>query len=293
MKKLLILLLGLITLSSCFSVKQTTIKTETNDRKEEVVFSWPEWLHFYAEDLTDKDRLSVISLIDSVYSMIEDSTKSAVELEQPICRMSKAIEEAVCSDSIIGFGRMMRATARNFAGMFPSDMERLGEIDCVFPLMGVIPNLWLTVSNEMGDMMCNTLFADSWSSMGRYVDIVFSSNIEPEHDYAAVILVNNIDTTIDAVVVSFHDNEGNLITGSLGFIESDVSDAENGCVWLLMSTDVFMHNIVNSHTMTITYNTRHETVSMTGMPGLTFKEQLESCPRLKAIMEDTVFINEK
>lgn len=286
MKKLLTLLLGIITLSACSSVKQTTMKTETNDRREEVVFSWPEWLHFYTEDLTDKDRLSVISLIDSVYTMIEDSTKSAAELEQPICRMSKAIEEAVCSDSIIGFGRMMRATARNFAGMFPSNMERLGEIDCVFPLMGAIPNLWLTVSNETGDMMCYSLFANSWSSMGRYADIVFSSNVEPGLDYAAIILVNYIDTTIDAVVVSFHDNEGNLITGPLGFIESDVSDAENGCVWLLMSPDVFMHNIANSHTMTISYNTGNETVSMTGMPGLTFKEQLENCPRLKRILDE-------
>ena len=285
MKKLLILLLGIITLGSCSSVKQTTIKTEVNDRKEEVVFSWPEWLHFYAEDLTDENRLSVINLIDSVYTMIGDSTKTTAELEQPICRMSKAIEDAVCSDSIIGFGRMMRATACNLAGVFPSDIERLGEIDCIFPLMGIIPNLWLTVSNETGDMMCNTLFANSWYSMGRYADIVFSSNIEPELDYAAIILVNYIDTTIDAIVVSFHDEEGNLITGPLGFIESDVSDAANGCVWLLMSPEVFMRNIAISHTMTITYNTGHETVSMTGMPGLSFKDQLEKCPRLKRILD--------
>ena len=281
MKKTITLILGILTLCSCSSIKRTAVKYET-------VNTWPEWLHCYAKycNISDEHRLSTISLIDSVYMLLGDSKTPTAELEQPICRMSKAIDEAIRTDTSFEFAQMMRATARNSGGLFLSDMERLGDNDCTVSLMASAPNLWLTVSNETGDLMCNSLFPDSWSSMDRFAYIVFSMNEESEVSYSAIILVNSIDTKIDEIVISFYDKEGNLISAPLGFGEFDMSNAENGSVRLFMLPDVFMQNILNSNVMTISYNTGKDTVSMTGMPSLTFREQLENCPRLKALINE-------
>lgn len=281
-KKTTTLILVILTLCSCSSIKRGAVEYD-------VLQTWPEWLCYYAGrcNITDENRLAVIGLIDSVYALIGDGKTKTDELEQPICRMSKAIDEAIRTDTSFEFAQMMRATARNFGGLFLSDLECLGNNDCAVSLMASAPNLWLTVSNETGDLMCNSLFPDSWSSMDRFAYIVFSMNEESEVSYAAIILVNSIDTTIDGIVISFYDKEGNLISAPLGFGEFDMSDAENGCVRLFMLPDVFMQNILNSNIMTISYNTGKETVSMTGMPSLTFREQLENCPQLKAKMIET------
>lgn len=281
MNKTLTLVLVILTLCSCSSVKRTAINHETLN-------TWPEWLHYYAKNcnITNEHRLAVICLIDSVYTLLGDSKTPTTELEQTICRMSAAIDESIRTDTMFEFTQMMRATARNFGGLFLSDLERLGDNGCVASLTASAPNLWLTVSNETGDLMCYSLFPDSWSSMDRFAYIVFSMNEESGVSYAAVILVNSIDTTIDEIVISFYDNDGNLLSAPLGFGEFDINDAENGCVRLFMLPDVFMQNILNSNVMTISYNTGKETVSMTGMPILTFREQLKNCPRLKAKMHE-------
>lgn len=281
MKKTLTFVLVTLTLCACSSIKRTAVKYET-------VNTWSEWLHCYAKycNISDEHRLSTISLIDSVYMLLGDSKTPTAELEQPICRMSKSIDEAIRTDTSFEFAQMMRATARNFGGLFLSDLERLGNNDCAVSLMASAPNLWLTVSNETGDLMCNSLFPDSWSSMDRFAYIVFSMNEESEVSYSAIILVNSIDTTIDEIVISFYDKEGNLISATLGFGEFGMSDAENGCVRLFMMPDVLMQNILNSNVMTISYNTGKDTVSMTSMPSLTIREQLDSCPRIKALINE-------
>jgi len=233
--------------------------------------------------------LSVVNLIDSVYILIEDTTKTSAELEPIICRMSKVIEEIIRTDTMFGFTQMMRATAHNLAGLFPFEIERFGAIDCIYPLMSTVPNLWMTRNFGNKDIMCYSLMSNSWSAMERFAYITLSRDEEMGVDYAAVFLVNTIDTLINAVVISFYDEEGNQIEGPLGLKEIDASDAEASCVRLFFSLEAFMHNIANSLGMTITYNTGKEIVSMTGMPGLTFKEQLNCCPRLKTKIEDTVF----
>lgn len=286
MKKIIALLQGILILCSCGSVKRASTEYKDDTQTGTIVLSWQEWLHAYSKGSTDENRLVVVNLIDSVYNLMEDPTKTSTDLEPSICKLSEVMGETICTDTMFGFTQMMRATAHNFTSLFPFDLERLGAINCVYHLMGTVPNLWLTRNYEKGDMMCNSLIVDSWSAMERFAYVVLSSNEETGADYAAVILVNSIDTVIDAVVISFFDEEGNQIEGPLGLGEIDASDAETGCVRLYMSLKVFMHNIANSLGMTITYNTGKETISMAGILGLTFKEQLESCPRLKAIMED-------
>ena len=238
-------------------------------------------------NISDEHRLSIISLIDTVYTLLGNNKTTAAELAQPICRMSTAIDEAIRTDTMFEFTQMMRATARNLGGFFLSELELLKDSNCAFSLSSSSPNLWLAVSNKTGDFMCNSLFPNSWSAMDRFAYIVFSVNEETEMSYAAVILVNSIDTTIDEIVISFFDKEGNLLSAPLGFGEFDMSDAENGCVRLFMLPDVFLQNILNSNVMTISYNTGKEMASMTGMPSMTFREQMDVCTRIKAKMIET------
>lgn len=286
MKRMFILALCVLALYSCSLSKEPASTTE------DTPYWWPtilrEGASYYV--YSDEYHQSVIDIIDSAYRQLRDSSVSTAELEQYICRMNNAIEDAILNDTSLLFPHMMRATAHNFGGtIFPYDLDRLGNIECAFSLTVTLPYLWQTLSNETCDLMTLSLCENSYSSLARSAFVVLYKNDNSDTgyygNYAAVFLTDAIDTSISSVVIHLYDTNGNQLEGTLGYGGVDVSVTDNNDVRLFFSLDDFIGALSKSETMTITYQTSSGEVSMTALHGQTFREQLKDCPRLKAIMD--------
>lgn len=276
MKRLLIIGLCALAFCSCSRFHNTI---------EDPFPRWPKILRDGASHCgyTDDYHQAVIDIIDSAYWKIGDNTVSTAELEPYICRMNSAIENAILNDTSLMFPHMMRATARNFGGtIFPYDLDRLGNIECALSLTVKSPYLWQTSSNETGDLMTLSLCENSYSSLARNAFIFLCKN-DDYGDYAAIFLSDGIDTSIVNCVIHMYDADGNPVDGPLGY--DGVSVTDDNIVQFFFALDDFLDALLKSETMTITYQTSGGEVSMTAPHGQTFREQLNDCPRLKALIK--------
>ena len=131
--------------------------------------------------------------------------------------------------------------------------------------------------------MTLSLCENSYSSLARNAFIVLCKN-DDYGDYAAIFLSDGIDTSIASVVIHMYDEEGNSLDGT-GYGGVDVSVTDDNIVQLFFALDDFLDALLKSETMIITYQTSSGEVSMTAPHGQTFREQLNDCPRLKALIK--------
>ncbi len=279
MRKVLCIALAALLLSACGSTKS---EDESNVR-------WPDFLRDWAADyeINDEQRLSLMDLVDSVYCFFEDSTLSADDYSDQICRMLARIAGVIANDSVFEFTLMMRATAANFWGYAVKD-NRFFQCDCSGESLGRIVE-WQTVSTDDVELMCYTIMPISWRTPWHFANVLLTIGKDDKEPYASLVVTNYEDYHMDSIRVAFIDKH-NIILDIL--YEEDVwvdsTNAKDGIKTLLIPYDYLMQALSHCMSVVVTYQTPQELFTMRGVPAAGFDVQINDCPRLKSALEKTI-----
>lgn len=285
MKRLLLITLCIITLASCSSSQKPTQDDNANTR-------WPDFLRDWAAyyEINDAQRLSIIDQIDTLYRLVEDSTSDNELLCSKLCQLQNTISDAIVHDSSLVFPLMMRATARNFYGKIANN-PWLFDLDCECNILGylVADAVWYTSNRKNFDLMYTTIMGLSWQAPERFANLMLSKEDGSELSTALLIVYNYTDAVIDNLQVSFTDSAGNVLQR---LTESDVfvDTPDAGVKQMMLPPYLVMNALAAGETMTISFDTPQGTLEMVGFPHVHFMEQIEDCPRLKAVLDEVLSV---
>lgn len=283
-KPVLLIALAVIIVSACGTSQKST-QESGNTR-------WPDFLRDWAADyeIEDAQRLAIIGQIDTLYRLVEDSTSDNVLLCSKLCRLQNTISDAIVHDSSLVFPLMMRATARNLNGILYNNPWLL-ELGCNCEVMEylLIDSKWYTSSRENVDLMYTTIMGLSWQAPDRFANLVLTKEDGSELSTALLIVYNYTDAVIDNLQVSFTDSAGNVLQR---LTESDVfvDTPDSGVKQLMLPPYLVMNALAAGGTMTISFDTPQGTLEMVGFPHVHFMEQIEDCPRLKAVLDEVLSV---
>lgn len=283
MKKILFPLICAILMTACGTSHKAT---EDND-----VVRWPDFLRDWAADyeINDPQRLSLIDLVDSVYCFFEDSTLSAEDYSERVCRMMERMAEVIENDSAFEFTLMMRATAANFWGYAMKD-DRFFQLDCCGEALGRIAE-WQTVSSEDVELMCYTIIPVSWKAPWHFANIILTIGNEDKEPYASFVITNYEDYMMDSIRIAFLDSINNVL--DVLYEEElyvDSTNAEDGVKTMLIPYRYLMQGLSHSLCVEVAYKTTEGWLTMRGVPRIGFEVQIEDCPRLKAALDEVLSV---
>lgn len=267
--------------------------TQKSSVRDNGVVRWPDFLREWAADyeVVNPQRMAIIDQIDTLYQLVEDTTKDTTLLCEKLCWVQEAINNAIVYDSSLVFPLMMRATARNFAVTLandhPSMFEAAFDCDCDVADYIIADTWWYTSSRERFDIMYTTFIGQSWQAPERFANLVLTKSDDSELATAQLIVYNYTDTVIDNLRLAFTDSVGNMmeqLTGSDTYIE--VLDA--GVKQMMLPPYMLMNALVNNWTLILAFDTPQGTLDMVGFPHIHFLEQVEDCPRLKAVLREAL-----
>ena len=275
----------LLALCGCGTQKKTS--------QDDGVVRWPDFLREWAEDyeVVNPQRMAIIDQIDTLYRLVEDSTKDTTLLCEKLCWVQEAIDDAIVHDSSLVFPLMMRATARNFAGILandrPSMLDDAFDCDCDVADFMIADNWWYTSSRERFDIMYTTFVGQSWQAPERFANLVLTKGDDSELAAAQMMVYNYTDTVIDSLQVAFIDRDGNMmerLTESNTYTE--ILDA--GVKRMMIPPYLLMNALVDNWTLMLSYDTPQGKMEMVGFPHIHLRKQIEDCPRLKAVLREAL-----
>ena len=283
MKRVSLIVLGIITLSACGTSHKTT--------DDNGGVRWPDFLREWAADyeINDPQRLSLIDLVDSVYCFFEDSTLSAEDYSEQVCRMMERMAEVIENDSVFEFILMMRATAANFWGYAMKD-DRFFQLDCCGEALVRIAE-WKTVSSEDVESMCFTIIPVSWQAPFHFSNIVLAIGKDDKHPSALFEITNYKDGLMDSIRLVFLDSAN--CTLDVLYEEElyvDSTYAENGLKTIVLPYVYLMQGLSHSFYVDVAYKTTEGWLTMRGVPRIGFEVQIEDCPRLKAALDEVLSV---
>ena len=283
MRRLGIIAFCAIILSACSTSHKAT---EDND-----VVRWPDFLRDWAADyeINDPQRLSLIDLVDSVYCFFEDSTLSAEDYSERVCRMMERMAEVIENDSAFEFTLMMRATAANFWGYAMKD-DRFFQLDCCGEALGRVAE-WQTVTSEDVESMCLTIIPVSWQAPFHFTNIVLAIGKEDKNPFALFKIYNYEDNLMDSIRIAFLDSTYNVL--DILHEEElyvDSTYAENGLKTIVLPYVYLMQGLSHSFYVDVAYKTTEGWLTMRGVPRIGFEVQIEDCPRLKAALDEVLSV---
>lgn len=280
MRKLFYLISSIVLLASCSTTQKATDNNEASTTWQDVLRMWSE-----TYDINDDaQRMAVIDQIISVFDMIDDSTLTKEQLDEPICKLKEILMHIIETDSSFEFAQIMRATARNIAGRMPRD-ERLAT-DCIFDLM-IGDSRWQTFSNDKQDLMYTSLFYNSWQALGRMANIILTKSDDNNLALTTIVVTNHIDTVMDNLRVVFIAERDTtaVLTANDDLIVYDNEDGA-GIKTVFIPPYILLEALLTTSTITIEYDTPYEHIQMIGCPQVHFEEQVKDCPRLMAVMNE-------
>lgn len=283
MKRVSLIVLGIITLAACGTSHKTT--------DDNGGVRWPDFLREWAADyeINDPQRLSLIDLVDSVYCFFEDSTLSAEYYSEQVCRMMERMAEVIENDSVFEFTLMMRATAANFWGYAMKD-ERFFQFDCSGEALGRIVE-WQTVTSEDVESMCFTIIPVSWQAPFHFANTVLAIGKEDEHPSALFEITNYEDYLMDSIRIAFLDSTNNVL--DVLYEEEvyvDSTNVKGGVKTMLIPYRYLMQGLSHSYYVDVAYKTTDGWFAMRGVPRAGFDVQIEDCPRLKAALDEVLSV---
>ena len=282
MKKIVILLFGILLFFACYTPKKITQESK-NTR-------WPDFLRDWAADyeIDDAQHMAIIGQIDTLYRLVEDSTSDSELLCSKLCQLQNTISDAIVNDSSLVFSLMMRATARNLNGILYNNPWLL-ELGCNCEVIEylLIDSKWYTSSRENFDLMYTTIMGLSWQAPDRFANLVLTKEDGSELSTAILIVYNYADTVIDNLQVSFTDSEGAIIE-QLTEKDTYTDVPDTGVKRMMLPPYLVMNALATGGTLTISYDTPQGTLEMTGYPHIHFMEQIEACPRLKEVVKQAL-----
>ena len=281
-KTVLLIALGVIIVSACSTSHKAT--------KNNTELRWPDFLREWAAgyEINEPQRQAILDQIDTLYRLVDDRTENSGLLCEKLCQVQTTISDAIMHDFSLVFPLMMRATARNIFGKIYNN-PWLIELDCncnVFEYL-LIDSRWSTSSREHFDLMYTTILGLSWQAPDRFANLMLGKEDGNELSTALLIVYNYTDTVVDNLQVSFTDSEGNVLQQ---LTESDVfvDTLDAGVKWMMLPPYVVMNALASGGTMTISFDTPQGTLEMVGGPHVHFLEQVEDCPRLKAVLREAL-----
>ncbi len=286
MKKFSFIALYVVTLVACGTSKKVA--------EDNGVVRWPDFLREWAADyeINTPQRMAVIDQIDTLYQLVEDSTKNTDLLCEKLCSMQNTISDAIVHDSSLVFPLMMRATARNFYGRIANNPWLL-EMGCGCNVLDylVADAVWYTSSRENLDIMYTTFIGLSWQVPERFATLMLAKEDGSELSTAILLVYNYTDTIIDNLQITFIDPTGEVFE-RLTEDDTYVDSPEKGIKRMMLPPYLVMNALVNNGTIAISYDTPQDTPRMVGFPHIYFKDQIEDCPRLKQILNQALNDNE-
>lgn len=281
--KFAIILFYIVAYSACATPQKTAEETKE--------VRWPDFLRDWATDcnINDAQRMAIIDQIDTLYMIVEDSTSDNDLLCDKLCQLQDVISDVVAHDTSLFFPLMMQATTHNIWGMIYRNPWMFDK-NCPCNILEylVVGAPWYTYSSENEDIMLTTFIGQSWQAWGRRADLVLSKEDGFEWAMAKMIVYNHIDTAINNLQIIFTDSSNTFyknFTEEDGYIEMPTDYV--GAKVLLLSPPMLMDVLAANCSIYIYYETPHDTVEMMGFPHLFFKEQIEDCPRLKKVLDQT------
>ena len=271
-----------------FSACGNSQKLPNND-----VVRWPDSLKEWVADyeINDPQRQAIIDQIDTLYRLVEDSTENTTLLCEKLCWVQEAICNAIMHDSSLVFPLMMRATARNFAGMIANDRPSMFvaalDCDCEVADFIIADTWWYTSSREHFDIMYTTFMERSWQAPERFTNLVLTKGDDSELATAMLIVYNYTDAVIDSLQVIFTDSEGNVME-RLTENDTYIDTPDKGVKRMMIPPYLLMNALVANGTMTIMFDTPQGRLEMVGFPHIHFQEQVDDCPRLKAVLKEAL-----
>lgn len=260
--------------------------TQKSSVRDNGVVRWTDFLREWAADyeINEPQRQAILDQIDTLYRLVDDSTENSGLLCEKLCQVQTTISDAIVHDSSLVFPLMMRATARNIYGKIYNN-PWLFNLDCECNILGylVADAAWYTSSREHFDLMYTSFIGLSWQAPERFANLMLSKEDGNELSTALLIVYNYTDTVVDNLQVSFTDSEGNVLQQ---LTESDVfvDTPDAGVKRMMLPPYVVMNALASGGTMTISFDTPQGTLDMVGFPHIHFLEQVEDCPRLKAVL---------
>ena len=251
---------------------------------------WPDYLREWAADyeINDPQRQTIIDQIDTLYRLVEDSTENTTLLCEKLCRAQEAIDDAIVHDSSLVFPLMMRATARNFAGLMandrPSMLDAAFDCDCDVADFMIADTWWNTSSREHLDVMYTTFMGRSWQAPELFTNLLLMKGDDREMATAQLMVYNYSDAVVDNLQVIFTDSVGNVME-RLTESDTHIDMPDAGVKRMMVPPDLLMKALVANWTLVLSFDTPQGRLEMVGFPHIHFQEQVEGCPRLKAALK--------
>lgn len=267
-----------------------TQKTTVQDNGE---VRWPDILREWAADyeINDPQRQTIIDQIDTLYRLVEDSTKDTTLLCDKLCWVQEAIDDAIVHDSSLVFPLMMRATARNFAGLLandrPSMLDAAFNCDCDVADCMIADTWWNTSSREHLDVMYTTFMGRSWQAPELFANLLLMKGDDREMATAQLMVYNYTDAVVDNLQVAFTDSVGNVM-GWLTESDTYIDKPEANVKRMMLPPDMLMNALRANWALSLTFDTPQGRMEIVGFPGIHFLEQVEGCPRLKAALKEAM-----
>ncbi len=281
-----ILALCLFALSSCTTPKK--ISDGTGETR------WPDFLREWAVDyeINDSQRVSLISLIDSVYYFFEDSTQPVEAHSGQVCRMVDRVADVIANDSVFEFTLMMRAAMSNFL-WYASHDDRFYQCDCSGESLSRFVE-WQIVSSTDVELMCYTIIPTSWQAPWHFANIIFTMAKDDEVPLATFVITNYENFQMDSVQITFYDSLDNVLdVVPENDVYVDSSNVSNGVKTVVMPPKYMMLALSQSLFVEVSYKTTEGWYYMKGSPGATFVEQINDCPRLKNVLDQITLSRER
>lgn len=273
----------LLAMCAC-GTQKTTIQVNGEIR-------WSDFLREWAEDyeINDPQRQTIIDQIDTLYCLVEDSTENTTLLCEKLCWVQEAIDDAIVHDSSLVFPLMMRATARNFAGLLandrPSMLDAAFNCDCDVADFMIADTWWYTSSREHLDVMYTTFMGRSWQAPELFANLLLMKGDDSEMATAQLMVYNYTDAVVDNLQVAFTDSVGNVM-GWLTESDTYIDKPEANVKRMMLPPDMLMNALRANWALSLTFDTPQGRIEMVGFPHIHFQEQVEGCPRLKAALAE-------
>ena len=251
---------------------------------------WPNYLRSLATEFefNDVQHYAIIDQIDTLYSLIDDSSSDSELLCEKICWLQNTISDVIVHDSVVGFQLMMRATARNMLGKIYVN-PRLLDLDCACNQLDyfTIDAQWFVHSGEKSDLMSTAILGASWQMPDCFANLMLTKKDDSELALTYLVVFNFSDSVINNLQITFTDKDG-AIMDRLTEEDTYIDESDTCTKIMALPPYVVMENLANDGSITISFENKHETVKLIGFPHVYFMEQIKECPRLKEVLKQAL-----
>lgn len=128
--------------------------------------------------------------------------------------------------------------------------------------------------------------------MARKINIIFKKYDNDNNVYAEMIFTNLIYTTMDNFdIYSLQDKDTVLALTNYDILHVDNSNAYAGVKKALVEPSFLIDSMLNTNTITMSYDTPNEHIEYISFPQIYYEEQIKDCPRLKKKVNESIMIH--